>query len=155
MALVHEKLYRTEDLSSIDFSGYIESLTSHLYNGYAIDSGRVSLSIDAGNVCLSIDQAIPCGLIINELVSNSLKYAFPGNAEGSISVSFREQEDGMVSLTVTDSGVGLPVNLDFTASETLGLQLVRMLVKQLRGEVALDNSGGARFSIRFPGSPGG
>jgi PAS domain S-box-containing protein len=155
MALVHEKLYRTENLSSIDFSGYIESLTTHLYNGYAIDSGRVSLSIDAGNVCLSIDQAIPCGLIISELVSNSLKYAFPGSAAGSISVSFREQGDGMVSLTVADSGVGLPVSVDFTASETLGLQLVRMLVKQLRGEIALDNSGGARFSIRFPMSPAG
>ncbi|ABL00607.1 PAS domain S-box protein [Pelobacter propionicus] len=155
MALVHEKLYRTEDLSFIDFSGYIESLTAHLYNSYAIDFGRVSFSIDAGNVCLSIDQAIPCGLIISELVSNSLKYAFPGSAAGNISVSIREQGDGMVSLTVADSGVGLPVNLDFTASETLGLQLVRMLVKQLRGEIALDSSGGARFSIRFPMSPAG
>jgi PAS domain S-box-containing protein len=157
MALVHEKLYRTENLSSIDFSGYIESLTTQLYDGYAIDPERIFLSIDAGRVCLGIDQAIPCGLIINELVSNSLKYAFPGNRKGEIVIRFRGEENGMVCLTVADNGVGLPDTLDVvTASETLGLQLVRMLVKQLRGEVVLDASQGASFNIRFPGIiPGG
>ncbi len=150
MALVHEKLYRTENLSSIDFAGYIESLTTHLYNSYAIDPERVSLSIDAGDVRLGIDQAIPCGLIINELVSNALKYAFPGDSVGGIIVRFQGGGGGPVLLTVADSGVGLPDGLDFRSGETLGLQLVRMLVKQLRGEVALDNSRGACFEIRFP-----
>ena len=152
MALVHEKLYQTRNFSSIDFHGYIEGLIRHLYSSYVTDPARILLSVDAGNTSLEIDQAIPCGLMVNELVSNALKYAFPGNRHGTISISFQSEEQGWICLTVADNGVGLPAGLDFLATETLGLQLVRMLVRQLKGEVRLDNNHGTLFQIRFRGS---
>jgi two-component sensor histidine kinase len=101
---------------------------------------------------LEIDQAIPCGLMVNELVSNALKYAFPGNRHGTISISFQPEDQGWICLTVADNGVGLPAGLDFLATESLGLQLVRMLVRQLKGEISLDNNHGTLFRIRFRGS---
>ncbi|NVN89302.1 MAG: PAS domain S-box protein [Desulfuromonadales bacterium] len=149
MALVHEQLYQTRNFSSIDFHGYIEGLTRNLFRTYVMDPDRVSLVVDAGNVSLGIDQAIPCGLIVNELVSNALKYAFPGDRHGTIRIGFQSEENGWIRLTIADNGVGLPAGTDFIATETLGLQLVRMLVRQLKGEISLDTSQGASFHIRF------
>ena len=149
MALVHEKLYKTKDFSLIDFQGYIESLTNYLFRSYITDPKQVVFSVAAGNVALGIDDAIPCGLIINELVSNSLKYAFPEGRQGGIAVNFQAEDQGWIVLTVADNGIGLPDGLDFTDTETLGLQLVNMLVKQLRGVVALRNDHGAVFTIKF------
>lgn len=149
MALVHEQLYQTRNFSSIDFHGYIEGLTKHLYRSYVMDPDRISLVVDAGNVLLGIDQAIPCGLMVNELVSNALKYAFPGDRHGTISIGFQSEEEGWICLTVADNGVGLPSGTDFFATETLGLQLVRMLVRQLKGDIRLDTNQGTSFHIRF------
>jgi two-component sensor histidine kinase/DNA-binding NarL/FixJ family response regulator len=149
IALVHERVYQAKDLARIDFAGYIESLTSHLYGSYVTDPERISLKIDAGNVALEIDEAIPCGLIVNELVSNSLKHAFPDGRKGSIAIRVSAVDQGLITLTVADDGVGLPPGMDFRDTESMGLQLVNMLTKQLHGEISLLNEGGAAFTIRF------
>jgi PAS domain S-box-containing protein len=149
MALLHEKLYQSSDLASIDFAEYMEKLALFLFNSYMEDSERIILKVDAGNLLLDIDRAIPCGLIINELVSNALKYAFPGDRSGAISISINEDRDKRITLTVADTGVGMPQELDFRNTETMGLQLVNMLARQLGGQVSMASASGTAFTIRF------
>jgi two-component sensor histidine kinase/DNA-binding NarL/FixJ family response regulator len=151
IALVHEKLYQTTDIARIDFAGYLESLTSHLCGSYMHGPEQISLKIDVGNVALVIDKAIPCGLIINELLSNSLTHAFPESGKGNIAIRFHADDQGVVTLMVADDGVGLPPGMDFRDSKTMGLQLVNMMTKQLQGEISLLSEGGASFTIRFKG----
>jgi PAS domain S-box-containing protein len=147
MALVHEKLYQTSNFISINFGDYIANLTKYLFNSYVTDPERISLVLDVAPATLEIDQAIPFGLILNELVSNSLKYAFPGERCGEIVVRLRTEGDVGVVLLVKDDGVGLPPGLDFENTESLGLQLVTMLVRQIRGEIEPGNEGGTSFTI--------
>ncbi len=155
MSTVHEKLYRSESLSKIDFQDYLKSFVSHLRTSFRI-KGDITSSIDAAGVVLSLDLAVPCGLIVNELVTNSLKYAFPDGKPGDkrdnkckISVSMKE-ENGKYSLSIWDNGVGLPVEFDWRETRSLGLRLVRMLGEhQLGGTVDLDNTLGAHFKIQF------
>jgi two-component sensor histidine kinase len=149
MALIHERLYESKDLASIDLQRYIEELSAHLFASYVVDSGRISLQVDAGGVSLGIDRAIPCGLIINELVTNALKHAFPDNRQGEIHLGLQAGDDGIITLRVADNGVGLPPALDITSTGTLGLQLVTMLARQLRGEVSLVRENGTAFVVRF------
>jgi PAS domain S-box-containing protein len=149
MALIHERLYESTDMASIDFAGYVEGLSTYLFNTYLIDPGRIRLNIEAYGISLGIDRAIPCGLIINELLSNALKHAFPGNLKGEVNVVFHRGGDGFITLGVSDNGVGLPPGLDYTRAETLGLQLVNMLVRQLRGEASVETGTGTAFAIRF------
>jgi len=151
MALVHEKMYQTTAIACIDFGGYMESLTSHLYNSYGADPERISLKIEGGNVALAIDEAIPCGLIINELLSNSLRHAFPEGRKGNITIRSQADDQGVVTLTFADDGVGLPPGMDFRDTKTMGLQLVNMLTKQLQGEVLFLKEEGTAFIIRFKG----
>ncbi len=152
MALVHEKLYQSQDLSQIDFSHYISSLVQDLIVSFGLEPQTIALKIDVQNVSMSVEQAIPCGLIVNELVSNSLKHAFPDfdkNA-GEIKISLHEEEDGYVVLSVHDNGVGMPKSLDFQNTDSLGLFLVKILaVDQLQGMVELDMNSGTIFTIRF------
>ncbi|QWR76256.1 histidine kinase dimerization/phosphoacceptor domain -containing protein [Candidatus Magnetomonas plexicatena] len=149
MALVHEKLYKTNDMARIDFAAYVKSLTYGLYSSYSIH-GSVSLNVDIGDVTLGIDTAIPCGLIINELISNSLKYAFTSGERGEVSVSLRETEDGFFELIVKDTGAGIPESIDFRNSESLGLQLVVSLSEdQLHGKISLNRDNGTAFTIKF------
>jgi PAS domain S-box-containing protein len=149
MALVHEQLYNSRDLAYIDFAGYAQRLASALYQSYVEDTGRIGMKVEVRDVELMIDQAIPCGLIINELVSNAIKYAFPGQMSGEIIVSGRTDGDGWVFLTVADNGAGLPQGFDWAGAETLGLQIVSMLTRQLRGSLELDTGCGASFTLRF------
>lgn len=149
MAMIHEILYQANDLVVIDLARYLERLTSSLFQLY-VTQGRISLLFDLCEVAIGLDEAIPCGLIVNELVSNALKYAFPDGREGNLKVRLYADDDGMITLTVEDDGVGLPQILDFKEAETLGLQLVNLLVKQLRGSIELTSSTGALFRIRFP-----
>jgi two-component sensor histidine kinase len=151
IALVHEKLYQTTDIARIDFAEYLENLSRNLYDSYIADPERISLKIDVGNVALVIDKAIPCGLIINELLSNSLTHAFPEGGKGNIAIRFHADDQGVVTLMVADDGVGLPPGMDSRDSKTMGLQLVNMLTKQLQGEISLLNKGGVSFTIRFKG----
>jgi two-component sensor histidine kinase len=153
MSLIHEKLYRSADLGHIDFNDYIKSLAKNLFNTYGTPRLRVSLKTDIENVTLDIDAAIPCGLIINELISNSLKHAFPSDREGEIRISFTQTPlDGTNEyiLTINDNGIGIPDNIDIKQSKSLGLQLVTSLAEhQLQGTIDLDRDKGTKFSIRF------
>jgi PAS domain S-box-containing protein len=149
MALIHEKLYQSSDLVCIDFWEYIESLVGHLLSSYIDNPQRIVMKVDIGDIQMGIDRAIPYGLIINELVSNAIKHAFPNGRSGEIAISLRADDRGVLTLTVADNGVGLPPGLDFRNTETLGLQLVNLLTKQLWGELSLLNKGGATFIISF------
>ncbi len=149
MALVHEKLYKSKDLASIDFGEYVENLTRHLALSYVENPDRIVVKADADSFSLDIEEAIPCGLIINELVSNALKHAFPGGCSGEITVSCHVDGDCMVTIEVRDTGVGLPSELDLLDTETLGLQIVAMLVRQLRGTIEMKSENGASFMLTF------
>ncbi len=151
MALVHQKLYQSRDFFLINFAEYVESLTSPLFSSYARNPDQIELSIDAGDVFMDIDQAIPCGLLINELLSNALKHAFPDSRKGRIAISLHADEEGRVTLTVADNGVGLPPGLNFRDTESLGLQLVNMLASQLGGNINLQEDYGVSFTLRLNG----
>ena len=150
MALVHEHLYHSSDLAKIGFKDYLKGLCQELFRTYRADSGRIALEIDAEAVALDIERAIPCGLIINELLTNAIKYAFPGNRKGLLRVAIRNTSDHQVEIVVSDDGIGIPDTLDIRRSQTLGLQLVTTLVEnQLKGSVDLEHDGGTRFRIHF------
>ncbi|WP_017303599.1 PAS domain S-box protein [Spirulina subsalsa] len=148
MALIHEKLYRTEDLAHINAPDYITSLVHNLMSTYN-SMNRVQMQVNVAEIYLDIDTAIPCGLIITELVSNAMKHAFPPPAQGIISIEFG-QEGGELLLVVRDNGVGLPGHLDIEETESLGLQLVVNLTAQLEGELTVQGEGGTCFAIAFP-----
>ena len=149
MALVHEKLYQTRDLSRIDFSDYVKSLTSFLFKTYKTDETRIALKLDLDKVFLDINAAVPCGLILNELVLNALKHAFPDERKGKVTVELRESEAGTVRLTVRDDGVGFPEGIDIAQADTMGLQIVSLLTEQLDGRVEVKRDGGTAFSVSF------
>ncbi|EKQ50691.1 MAG: PAS domain S-box [Methanobacterium sp. Maddingley MBC34] len=146
MAMIHEKLYQSSNFSNINFKEYLERLISSIFYSYEI-TGSIGSEIDIDDVNLSIDTAIPLGLIINELVTNSVKYAFP-QCEGTITIKLKSLPEQM-ELIVSDNGIGFPKNIDFQKPETLGLQLVKSLTKQLDGDITLDKSNGTEFRIIF------
>jgi PAS domain S-box-containing protein len=148
MALVHEKLYQSDDIAVVDFGPYVERLTAQLFRSYTGSGGRVSLYVDVRDIGLGPDQAVPCGLIINELVTNALKYAFRDGRNGTITVSMRQESD-YNELVVSDDGVGMPADFNLEETESLGLQLVNMLTNQLEGTVIMNVSHGTKFTIRF------
>jgi len=150
IALVHEKLYRSENLAKVDFAGYISGLTRSLLVSFGVGRRHIRLDLNLDPVLLSIDKAIPCGLIVNELVSNCLKHAFPGERAGVIQVELRSLDKDHVSLVVRDDGIGLAEALEPQKTKTLGLRLVTDLVKQLKGEIQIDHRGGTEFKILFP-----
>lgn len=148
MAMVHEELYRSRDLSKIDFADYIQRLLSGLFSSYGVDKNVIKPEINVENIFLNINMAVPCGLIINELVSNSLKHAFLQGQNGKISIKFYPNGKKYV-LKVADNGTGFPENIDFENTKTLGLQLVNTLVKQLSGSIDICSSSGTSFKIVF------
>ena len=150
MALIHEKLYRSGDLARVDFNEYIKSLMNGLFRSHGIDPGRITTKLKIEDVSLGLDQAIPCGLIINELVSNSLKYAFPEDRNGEISVTLRSNSNGEIELRVSDDGIEMPEDLDIRNIDSLGLELVTILAEdQLEGKIDLHRTGGTTFRILF------
>ncbi|MBI5458747.1 PAS domain S-box protein [Methanobacterium sp.] len=148
MAMIHEKLYHSGDLTRINFAEYIETLVSDLYSSYATSTRQVTPFINVENVRFNIETAVPCGLIINELISNSLKHAFPKGKTGTLSVSLKTSDEWN-ELVISDDGVGFPEEFDIENSKTLGLQLVNILVKQLDGKITLNRINGTRFKIIF------
>lgn len=159
MALVHERLYRSNDLAKVDFAGYLESLAEYLLDSYSTDRQCIRLELDvAPDIRLPIDLAIPCGLLVNELVSNCLKHAFQGQTVGLLQIQLTHLPPDKMFLRVADSGKGLPDALSLENAPTFGLQLVAMLIKQLGGKLALSRTGGTMFNVTFPlnksGSPG-
>jgi len=149
MALVHEKLYQSKDLASINFHEYVGLLLNGLFRSYGVNTDKIALKTNIEDIMLGVDVAIPCGLIINELVSNSLKYAFPEDKAGEIEITLRTSDEGAMDLTVADNGVGLPGDWDLTNSGSLGLKLVKILTDQIDGKIELDRSEGTKFRIDF------
>ncbi|MGB8952308.1 MAG: two-component regulator propeller domain-containing protein [Candidatus Aminicenantales bacterium] len=149
MALIHESLYRSGDLARINFSDYIKRLTQHLFSIYTNGAKRVRLNLDVSNAFLDINRAIPCGLIVSELVTNALKHAFPKGSSGEITVHMHGDPTGKFELTVKDTGIGFPKNLDFHQTKTLGMQLVTGLVSQIDGTIELKREKGTEFLVRF------
>jgi PAS domain S-box-containing protein len=147
IGLLHEKLYRAHDLARVDMDDYVRGLTTELLRTYGGAEGAVRVTTDVRGVSLGIDAAVPCGLIVNELVTNALKHAFPG---GSGRVEVRMRRDGaLVEIAVADDGVGLPAGFDLAQVATLGLHLVRSLSRQLQATVLLERAGGTRCTIGF------
>ncbi len=153
MALIHEKLYQSADLAQIDFRYYVRSLAEYLYTTYGIDPERIRLRLDMEEIYLGIGTAIPCGLIINELMSNALKHAFPGEKEGEIYLGLHKEETGELALVVRDNGIGLPDGFDLPHAQTLGMELVSSLVNQLDGRMVWSTSNGTYIQILIPASP--
>ena len=150
MALVHEKLYQSKGLADVDFKGYVKSLVNSIFSSYGASAAGITSITETDDVSIGLETAIPCGLIINELVSNSLKYAFPGNRIGEISIALRSFDEDALVLEVGDNGIGMPEDLDFRNTASMGLHLVNILSEdQLHGKIELDRAGGTTFRIRF------
>ena len=149
MALIHEKLYKSKSLSQIEFAGYLRTLASNIFSSLQISPRQVELKTDLEELSFDIQTAIPCGLIVNELVSNSLKHAFPGSRHGEIRLGLRRFAGNEYLISVKDNGVGFPDHLDFRETETLGMQLVNMLVDQLEGRIEIEQKTGTEFRVYF------
>jgi len=149
MALIHERLYRSTDLKRIDFGEYIQSLATDLFRTYVADPSLIKLNMNVESIMLDINTAIPLGLIVNELISNSMKHAFPDERKGEINIDFHKDKENVLKLTVNDDGIGFPEALDFRNTESLGLQLVNNLTQQINGEIELDRTDGTTFKITF------
>lgn len=151
MALIHETLYKPSNLSSVSLRQYIKELALNLFDSYDVNPDRITLVTDVESISLNIETAIPCGLIINELMTNSLKHAFPDGRPGVIALSLKRNEnDGGYLLQVADNGVGLPEELDIRRSRSLGLQLVVNLVEnQLQGRLDVRRGNGVAFLVAF------
>jgi len=141
----------------VNFSEYLQNLTANLFRSYGVSQRMVGLKLNIDNILLTLDKAIPCGLIVNELVSNVLKHAFPVKGEsdseeksrGEIRIDLRSEKNNELTLVVGDNGIGFPRDLDFRDTESLGLQLVNTLVGQLEGSIELRREGRTEFEIRF------
>jgi PAS domain S-box-containing protein len=147
MAMVHEKLYQSANLSSIDFARYADSLISYLWRSYVSTSSEIHLVKNLSPVLLSVDEAIPLGLILNELISNVLKHAFEGLTEGELTVTLKEDEKNRIVLSVCDNGKGLPAGFDPDKSKSLGMRLVQMLAAQLHAHVDVTGVNGTEFKL--------
>ncbi|QLE58331.1 ATP-binding protein [Nostoc sp. TCL26-01] len=149
IALVHEKLYRSKDLANINISQYIPDLTTHLFDSYNVNSQQIKLRLEIEDASLDIENAVSFGLIINELVSNALKYAFPSHITGEILVKLYQETEQNLILIVQDNGVGLPLEFNGKKAKTLGITLVQGLVKQLGGNIEISSQPGTKFKITF------
>ncbi len=172
MAIIHEELYRSKNNEALDFSAYLQKLTEELFQTYVVRKGDVDMQLDIEEIFLGMDTAVPLGIIINELISNSLKHAFLPGMQGKISIKLSRTEENegnksisnitnnigakssiernfQYTLVVSDNGLGFPENIDFRSTNSLGLQLVNILVEQLEGRIELENDSGTKFKIWF------
>lgn len=149
MALIHESLYRSPNLAQVNLAEYIETLCTHVFRSFGVDGAQIKLVTRLEPVALGLEQAVPCGLIVNELLSNALKYAFPSGRTGQITLTLSAPA-GQVQLRVADNGVGLPPPMENVPARPPGLGLVSMLAKQLKGEVVVERGEGAAFQLTFP-----
>ena len=149
MALVHEKIYRSKDFSRIDFVDYVRNLVTQVFRSCGAPADAIRAEVEGEPVYLNISTAVPCSLIVNELVTNAMKHAFPGGRPGRLTVGVSTLTDGRYGLTVADDGVGLPAGFDFAQTNSLGLQIVGLLVQQLDGTIEVDGRQGSRFAIAF------
>ena len=153
IALVHEKLYRSEDLSRIDFADYIQSLVVHLFQVYQIQPDRIRRAFDLSPSVFNVNVSIPLGIILNELVINTLRHAFPDDRPGEIFIRLAKNEGNTYTLQVRDDGVGIAGPVDLAKAESIGFQLIGTLAEQIRGEVKIETMPGVSFTITFPDQP--
>jgi len=149
MALIHEKLYQSKSLAKIEFGEYVQTLAKDLFRSYQRILGDIQLNIQVDEISLDLDYAVPCGLILNELMTNALKYAFPNGRKGTIQIELRANPENTINLRVADNGVGLPTELNVFAAKSLGLQLVNSLVAQVNGKLTVEALAGTAFLISF------
>jgi two-component sensor histidine kinase/PAS domain-containing protein len=150
MALIHETLYRSHDLANVEFHNYIKKLVDALFDTYSVDENAILTVFDVDPILLDVDTAIHCGLIVNELVSNTFKHAFPDGRQGTITIGFHRSGPDFI-LTYADNGVGIPAGIDFNNTESLGLKLVSLLsTEQLDGTIHLSREQGVQYRIEFP-----
>jgi two-component sensor histidine kinase len=150
IALIHEKLYQSKDYSRVRFSEYARSLASNIFVATGMSPSAVSLRITMEDVSLGVDKAIPCGLILNELITNALKHAFPPPMLGTVSIDLRKDGDHSVVISVSDDGVGMPSKIELKDSPSLGLALVHTLVEQLEGQLQILRDRGTTMRVTFP-----
>jgi two-component sensor histidine kinase len=151
VALLHESLSQARNnVARIPATEYIHRLSTQVFHAYAPPGDRITLSIEVDPIWIAVRNAVPCGLLVNELLSNSLKYAFPGDRGGEITIALHATSDGQMVLVVSDDGIGFPVDKDFRDTASLGLQLVCLLTEQLGGTIELNRTSGTQWSIRFP-----
>jgi PAS domain S-box-containing protein len=150
IALVHQKLYQSQNLSRVDLKEYITDLVNILASSYSVEHNNITFSLNLENVNVLIDTAVPCGLIINELISNSFKHAFPENRVGSICVQLKKIDQETIELIISDNGIGVPAGVDLLDNKTLGMQLFHTIaVEQLMGDIKIDSNHGLAFTIHF------
>jgi two-component system, sensor histidine kinase PdtaS len=150
MALIHQLLYVSNDFAEVDFAAFLDTLMPTLVSSYAMEPDRFTISIDVTDGQLPLNAAVPCGLIANELISNALKYAFPGSRRGEIKIALARETTNQAVLLVSDDGIGIPEDLVLEDMPTFGLQLVMLLADQLGGELTIQRSMPTRFLLRFP-----
>jgi two-component sensor histidine kinase len=148
MAYIHESLYQTKNFENVNFTEYVSTLSKNLIHTYSVNSKKVKLVLNLHDLFLNLDLSIPCGLIINEIISNSLKYAFTNRMDGIIFVNLAIENE-FVRIEVGDNGIGIPAHIDLKQTKTLGLQLVDTLIEQLDGTLELDRNNGTKFIIKF------
>jgi two-component sensor histidine kinase len=152
MALIHQYLYGGKQLDHIDFAEYIRSLTGQLFSYYAESAPNITSHLQLSPVLMTIDQALPCGLVLNELVTNALKYAYPNGLAGVVSVQLEETAHNSIKLTVSDRGVGFPKGFDWKNSPSMGLAIVQVLAKQIGADLELKDFDGTTFVLTLPKS---
>jgi two-component sensor histidine kinase len=149
MALIHERLYQANDAARLDFESYLRTLMGYLFASYGTSNTAIALKFNVDHIAFGVDTAIPCGLIVHELVANALKHAFPSGKPGEIHLDLHAGDNGRYTLRVHDNGKGLPADVDFRRVASLGLKLVNMLTQQLDGVIELQRGGGTTFTITF------
>jgi two-component sensor histidine kinase len=152
MLLLHEGFSESDDFAAIDFSQYVKNLIKHIISAYKVDNEKIKVKNKVDSIMLDIDAAIPCGLIVNELLTNAVKNAFPKGKSGKVSIEFKIDNQDNYFLTIKDDGIGLPNDLNFKNSETMGFKLVNTLVNQLKGSTIFSREGGTNFQIIWSGS---
>ena len=151
IALVHEMLYNTQDLSQISIKLYIERLISLIFQSFDISLQKINISFEAEDHFILLDTAIPFGLILNELLTNSLKYAFPDNRQGEIQIKFKLLENGWFQLLYSDNGIGVPIDFDFKKQKSLGLSLIFNIgERQMSGKIKIESNQGIQCCFEFP-----
>lgn len=150
MALAHEQLYQSQNLSDIRMADYLQNLVAHVQQAYMASDSCLECRVIIDDIEIDIEKVVPCGLLITELLSNAFKHAFPDGLCGTIEIEVAKQGERMM-LSVADDGIGLPENFDYLEAQTLGLQLVSALVQQLDGVLSVESNGGTRFTIDIPG----
>jgi PAS domain S-box-containing protein len=150
MSMIHQTLYQSHDFARVDFRQFLGELLPSLMDSYGMVAGHVAIHIESNQVKLPINEAIPCGLIVNELVSNALKHGFPGQRRGTVHVLLEQENDGSVSLSISNDGIPIPADQNLERTGSLGLQLVRLLTRQLQGTLEVQRAHPTRFTVRVP-----